>query len=436
MTTAAKTYFVSNNDLSLEMLKKYGKPLSPWNMDGVLGNIVSEEVYAKISKLLPSTEASNLAGILIAKFNPSESEDTIPDCSFKEYSTELNKAKRSDLEKVIKNTLKGYRMVFLNAKQGNNILNKVHALNKDEIKINTWQYDSTFFEDKMVRYSPPEKLFGLEVSCRDSMEIPKNYFKKAKDLTITDSDGNNVATFNYGNVFILHDIVEYNDAEARKILGFILEAAMALDKKLGRPRLDKIDEFIKISTHRITSAKTLLKKDLKLAEAQLNDTRITLAKHIKRHNDLMTALSKADNNPNEDIKNHILAELSSLNRTKHVTGFTIIPGYMSIHTDTLYFVDGEGTRRKLGKFTINIGTDSSEIYIRNHDVDTHSCQAPHVEGYGEELGGEACFGTISHAVADLHGKYRYASLAQLIISFLQTVNEGGSYCSSDDFPKA
>jgi hypothetical protein len=98
-------------------------------------------------------------------------------------------------------------------------------------------------------------------------------------------------------------------------------------------------------------------------------------------------------------------------------------GVISVFTEHLFTQElSDHTIRDLGEYRIDIHTNGSGIRIYNltREIDDH----PHPHHAGDH---KPCLGNIQEGIAKLVASYEFSIVAQIMLQFLQTINEQDTY---------
>ena len=280
---------------------------------------------------------------------------------------------------------------------------------------------------------PPEKMFGIPVSCRDYVFRPSRTGEP-----IADEAGYVVAELlDDINLYIHHDVVEYGDdnelaifkrtlEEAKKIIASDPSARLERRKQIERELTETYrDAYIKNSMERYQVRKKQAEDQVKVLDNRLKELQADLVTTIRSLQDNRDILA-AENPKAEDQKKVLSLEFDKLVAIDKIRRVVVDKNNLSVYTTNLYCEDPRSKKlHDIGEFRIDIsfipnrGRDAilwTNLTRKIHAAD-RDMYAPHVQGNGV-----ACLGNLAEMIPPLLAQYQFSALAMIAIQFIESVN--------------
>ncbi len=299
----------------------------------------------------------------------------------------------------------------------------IEEANQDKFTIYIWsQIEAT----PKLSFTP-EKVWGIPVDCRDAPFTPTNegmglIYDEATDYVLGEvfSDC----------LFIHHDVVHEGSLNEFKLYRKILENTVEI---LSNPDARKaaIDLLV---TRNMRNFTTLCLKGreekIRNIKAQLDES----TNHVNNYTEKLTQAIRTRDGHLADLprakeavdmqKADFEKNFEQLCNFADVKDVQVFPDRLEIFTDTLYCVDPRSKlNHEIGKFKIRINARGRDGSIRWYNLDRSikgyesRMQAPHVFPNGTP-----CLGSLEGVIPQYLAVYDFATLTQLAIAFIQSVN--------------
>ncbi len=295
----------------------------------------------------------------------------------------------------------------------------------DDFHIFIWSSPDTDI-DHDVR--TPERLFGIEVDCRDP-----SYGPSSDSEVIIDDDGNPVAeVINGNNLYIFHDVCEHGtDREVqifRKILEKVIDLIGGTPEEIAarkaeyeiRRRERMREQFVTFCLSRNERRAKEYKEKISEINSEIIDLQKELTVKMRarhEHMQMIEAFGEASDQSREEY----LAEFEKLGGMIHVKKVKVKNDDLIISTDTLYAmveIEEKMRRYELGEYDIIINTAYGSVKFINTTRKIHGHWGefdnhPHVDKHGN-----ACLGNISSILPQLIATAKYTVVYTICLQYL------------------
>ncbi len=231
-------------------------------------------------------------------------------------------------------------------------------------------------------------------------------------------------------LYIHHDLVHHGTDREFMIFRKILEETANILKNpelILAAREDRIRRNVKYYVdlcHKGSADKIKqLQRELRDAQSKVDEYKQLFIQQL-RNQDRLNAEIPALENLTEGARDQFAKDYQRLCEYRDVTDIKVYENAIDIYTDHLYCVDGRsGLTHWMGRFRIHIdarGRNGAVLWknldfvIRGYES---GMQAPHVFNRGS-----ACLGSLEEVIPQYLAKWDFATLTQLAISFVQSVN--------------
>jgi len=264
------------------------------------------------------------------------------------------------------------------------------------------------------------RAWGIGLPCRDC----GSFTVSQTGIPIMTTEGDEIGSIDAHNLYIYPDLCHYGQTEELQILQKICEEGINLLITGGpvEPPLEQHRaKYMEVCQSRIEATKKNYQDNfqnrqntVKSCREQLTDAIRQFEMARKQYESLLT-VTKVD-------ATKYGGEFDALCRNSSIESIKFRGNIFSIRTKRLFFVDPRSNKRhELGKMQIDIDQNRGSVTFRNLTQTIPGYQngmnAPHVFADGH-----ACWGNAESTVSQLIAMYEYASLADFLIGYLQSVN--------------
>jgi len=254
-------------------------------------------------------------------------------------------------------------------------------------------------------------------------------------IHITDDVGTQIAHIDEGNgvLYIPFDVFNEQEAtveEIRELLSLVIGIAqekyfsvLELRSSWSKsPNKDDLTKSFKESLRRRTSEQINRdKRDLENAEESIRGYQQKLKRNYDNSIRLRNAIAQGESNANS-AETKLISDLDSIVKHDKFEDVTIEGGRIILHTIPLYAYTKENKRYYMGKYSVEVNMDNSDIKFTGDNARrsywTHKDPHPHVSGRG----GTAYLGNVGGTIAELCSQYELYALALVIVDYLENVN--------------
>jgi hypothetical protein len=282
----------------------------------------------------------------------------------------------------------------------------------------------------LARLKNVKSLFGIDIpedSHAGDLVIPTEIPFGAQDIR----DAGNLVGLLVGTTFyILNDLPHLykgNGYVTSILEGFLLAVEPFIVNRIARESMiiralakDQRDTYIRMCSRRIDDTKRRAETELRNAEHLVESLSAQCVEAI-RIRDLNRVV--AAKMTELGLNNSYGVEYDNLFKVPNVESIRLQEDCMTIFTKTLFSLClKDGTRRSFGKFKITITPNKLDMENMTRKV----IMLDHPHQYGP---GRFCWGNITSMITQLQGAYEYATLANVVIDFLQSVHEDDTFGS-------
>ena len=223
---------------------------------------------------------------------------------------------------------------------------------------------------------------------------------------------------NSDSISLLRKILE----EARKVYALSAEEIIEVEKKLRAERRER--NIVTFATTIMGGELERLKSEVQRLNNSIKDYQEYLASSIRNY-ELKLSQLHAYETSSVNGTNKLIAEIRNLAKQYKVEDYDIVGETISIYTDDMIVElpdEYNAPPITIGKFKIDINLKKGQIKFTNLTKKRKSywgdgCQHPHISDKGN-----ACWGNIASAVAELMGQNEICALYSVLASYLESVN--------------
>lgn len=315
--------------------------------------------------------------------------------------------------------------ILLPAVRKNIVINVLHdetAEPEDDGKFHIFIFSSP---EGSSYLSAPETIWGIDVDCQSDSFAPSG-----RGIAIAEDGGYEIAELVKGdNLYIHYALADEGTEDERMIfrrvcqetLGLInasLEKGKELEEKQAA---ESRERYVGLCANQIDTAVADAQKAIENSQSTIIECQGKIVKAV-RTIDEKKRIVRALEESGLDKKAGFGKEFDALLKVKGIKRVLVANNKIQAYTEPMR-IKYEGKTYDIGEFRIDINVGSGRVKCHNLTRDVGGMYHPHI---GND--GDACFGSISDNIAQLHGDYQFSILVQLILQYLQTVNpnEAGS----------
>lgn len=286
-------------------------------------------------------------------------------------------------------------------------------------------------EGRKGDFKAPKKIWGIDVDCRDSGFKPSGQGVPIVDAETDWAVGELVGN----NLYIHHDLCHHGTDQEIQIFRLLLEEVVAEmqlspEKKAERQRKMQEEALARFRGIYVVECGRRLQKAFKETQRSLEES----VRKQEEYSKLLTESIRAEANLRRKLeqlaevqKNSVPQfgqEFDRLLMVPKIKTVRVQEGMLSVFTEYLYTnrLKKDGTVRELGEYRIDVPTAGGTPKIFNLTRTVGGHPHPH---HAEN--NEPCLGNIKEGIAKLVGAYEYSVVAQILIQFLESINEEDSY---------
>jgi hypothetical protein len=279
---------------------------------------------------------------------------------------------------------------------------------------------------------PPATIWGFPVDCQD-----KGFLPSGQGVPIIDPEtGWSVAELvGNANLYIHHDLCHHGTDREIQIFRRLCEEVVAELTLSPEKKSEKQKEIAERERQR--SREAYVKECGRRIQKAFEETQKSLQDSVRQHEEYSKGLTeaiRAETNLRRTLEqlgeawnNQALQfgqEFDRLLAVSKVKTVKVEDGKISVFTEHLYTnrLKKDGTIRELGEYRIDIPTSggSPKFYNLTRQIDKYHHPHQQDDGY-------PCLGNIKEGIAKLAGAYEYSVVAQIMIQFLESIDEEDSY---------
>jgi hypothetical protein len=293
-------------------------------------------------------------------------------------------------------------------------------LNDGKFHIFVW----SGLERSAVRKGPLT-LWGMEVPCTD-----RGFRTSGTGIPVKDHQGEPVGELVGDNLYIFHDAVHTGSTVEQSIFRKILEEAVIVhlgsnisEEERSEFRTLMKSRFVKHTSHRIREHAGDLETSKKDVETKIQAYQQELITLIRREDELSHQIREINSRQATALEKFGM-EFDALRSIPKVKDVYVFGNTISVFTNLLLCRNpNTGSMREIGEMRIDLYIDGTQngmrIFNLTRQVNAYEegMQAPHVFPDGKP-----CLGSLKEVVPQLIGQHEFSTLAQLAISFVESVN--------------
>lgn len=297
-----------------------------------------------------------------------------------------------------------------------------------------------------VQKSPPTKIWGIDVDCRDQGFLPSG-----QGIPITDETGYAMAEIVENRLLYIHyDLCDRGSPQELAIFRRLLEEVVVelsatpeqkaerLRQLAEAKRVRSRQQYVQECSKRFEKTLAGTKRSITEGEARIAQLQQEIAKKIRETAGAKRKLEQLETCKGGELEKYG-REFDKLLTVPKVLDVQVADGVVKVFTDTLFCTDPRSKIvHEIGKFRIEIYSDCQNGGVRWYNltrrVDAYEkgMHAPHVFPQGN-----ACYGNTAEIWPELIGNYEFAAAAQVAIQFIESVNtDDGAGKHIDKWPVA
>ena len=280
-------------------------------------------------------------------------------------------------------------------------------------------------------WSPPAAAWGIRPNATDGgiFEISSH------GLAIFTQEGDEIAAVDPHNLWIYPNLAKHSKESDLTMFALICQAAVktllngvVLAPPVGLYRA----KYLEVCQARIETTKKNHEEQARLHEANVKNLREQLIESV-RQGEVARKLYDSIMKGTAGDSARYGAEFDAFCRFPNVERVLFQGEAFIIYTKLLFFTDPRTKKvHELGKMKIRIDQSDGEVRFTNMTrvVTGMNPKMHHPHVFGD---GHACWGNVESAVTQLISTFEYAALAQVLFSFLESVNvddPAGTECAN------
>lgn len=250
-------------------------------------------------------------------------------------------------------------------------------------------------------------------------------------ILISDPEGVAVAELHGANLYILFDL-PHSPRSNPDLLRRILEDTLMVMQspedynRAARERLREVEaqsrgRYIEACSRRGASEIHNTREEVTRLQRDQNSYSENLVSIIRQLDAARRRLLRLEEDPGDNERYGV--EFDKLKACAHVDSVVVGDENIVVMTDHLVtYPLSSGRQADLGVYRIILSIDGRTPTCYNLTRQIGGVGHPHCHG-----GGDMCWGNIGRDIVDLAARYEFSVVTQLIIEFLQTINEGDDY---------